>query len=82
MNRKYLIFPVEYVSSIDFSTVCETSAETLRYSVDNTLTFVKWDDEQPECTKNIPNSQGPYSHKEILEILSKETWVKPEEFPA
>ena len=82
MNRQYLIFPAEYVPNIDFSTVCETSAETLRYSVDNTLTFVKWDDEQPECTKNIPDSQGPYNHEEILQILSTEEWSTPMEYPA
>lgn len=82
MDRKYLIFPTEYVSNIDFSTVCETSTDTLRHSVDGTMTFVKWDDEQPECTKNIPNSQGPYTHKEILEILSTEEWSAPMEYPA
>lgn len=74
LERTYLIIPASYVSQIDFNTVCETSAETLRYNVDNTMTFIKWDNEQPECTKNIEGCLGPYTHSEILEILSGPDW--------
>lgn len=41
-NRKYLIIPTSITSSIDFNQVYETSAETLRLSVDETKTFVKY----------------------------------------
>jgi hypothetical protein len=42
-NRRYLIIPSSIVDDIDFSQVHETSGQTLRYSVDNTKTFVKYD---------------------------------------
>lgn len=42
-NRKYLVIPASIVDNINFSQVHETSASTLRYSVDGTQTFVKYD---------------------------------------
>lgn len=42
-NRNYVIFNVSEIDKIDFNQVLETSAETLRKSVDGTRTFVKWD---------------------------------------
>ena len=42
-NRRYLIIPSSIVDDIDFSQVHETSGQTLRYSVDNSKTFVKYD---------------------------------------
>ncbi len=42
-NRKYVIFEVSEIDAIDFSQVLETSAETLRKSVDETKTFVKYE---------------------------------------
>jgi len=42
-NRKYLIIPSSIVDNINFSQVHETSKDTLRYSVDGTKTFVKYD---------------------------------------
>ena len=47
MSRKYLIIPVSEVSKVDFSQVCETSEATLRKSVDETKTFIKWDGDDP-----------------------------------
>ena len=42
-NRRYLIIPTSLTGSVDFNQVHETSAETLRLSVDGTQTFVKYD---------------------------------------
>ena len=42
-NRKYVIFEVSEIDAIDFSQVLETSAETLRKSVDERKTFVKYE---------------------------------------
>jgi len=42
-NRRWLIIPVTEVESIDFSQVHQNSAETLRYSIDETKTFIKYD---------------------------------------
>jgi hypothetical protein len=42
-SRNFAIFSTTEIDKIDFSSVCESSAETLRKSVDGTKTFVKWD---------------------------------------
>jgi hypothetical protein len=42
-NRRWLVLPAELTGSINFNQVLEASLSTLRYSVDQTETFVKYD---------------------------------------
>ena len=74
-NRKYLIFNMSEVDSIDFTNVLETSTETLRKSVDETKSFIKWDGEQPSFVSDLTTSDGPYTHSQILEVLAEEAWT-------
>jgi hypothetical protein len=76
-DRNYMIFNVSELYSIDFNTVLETSADTVRKSIDESVTFVKWDGEIPECVNNLTTKQGPYSYNEILDILSGDSWNSP-----
>jgi hypothetical protein len=76
-DRHFMIFNVSELNSIDFSTVLETSAETIRKSVDGNKTFVKWDGETPECVSNLTTKEGPYSYEEILDILAGSEWSSP-----
>jgi len=76
-NRRFMIFNVSELGQIDFSTVLETSAETVRKSVDETKTFVKWDGTMPTCVSNLTTKQGPYTYDEILMILSTSEWTEP-----
>jgi hypothetical protein len=77
--KYYVIFNVSELGKIDFTQVFETSAETVRKSVDETLTFVKYDtDEMPSSVASLDTKQGPYSHEEILEILITPEWTSPE----
>jgi hypothetical protein len=69
-NRSFMIFNVSELPNIDFTTVLETSEETVRKSVDETKTFVKWDGEMPECVSTLTTKEGPYTYDEILTILS------------
>lgn len=75
-NRKYLIFPTLELSKVDFSQVGETSVETVRKSVDGTKTFLKWDGEQPSFIPQLNNTEGPYTHEKILNILSNDEWTE------
>lgn len=77
MNRYYVIIDSVDAPLIDFNDVMETSISTLRYSLDGSLTFVKYEGEMPQSVLNIGSKQGPYSHAEILQILSTETWTAP-----
>ena len=76
-NRKFMIFNVSELPNIDFTQVLETSEETVRKSVDETKTFVKWDGEMPECVSTLTTKEGPYTYDEILTILSTSEWSKP-----
>ena len=76
-NRSFAIFSTTEIDQVDFSLVCETSANTLRKSVDETKTFVKWDGEQPEFVSELTTLEGPYTHAEILDILSTPEWTAP-----
>lgn len=111
-NRQYMIFSLSEVDLINFDEVLQTSAETLRKSVDGTKSFVKWEgriitdsndsilhlpalDENgqiaeiesapsvesapelyiPESIKALTTKEGPYTHEEILVILSGSAWI-------
>ena len=78
-SREYLIFPITELSKVDFSQVLETSEETVRKSVNNSKTFVKWSGVQPSFVSDLENTEGPYTHEEILTILSTEEWTSPME---
>ena len=78
-NRKYIIFNVSELDKVDFNEVQETSSDTVRKSVDETLTFVKYDsDEMPPSIESLTTKQGPYTQTEILEIINTPEWVKEE----
>ena len=78
-HRQFMIFNVSELPSINFNEVLETSAETVRISVDGTQTFVKWDGEvQPECVLNLTTKEGPYTYNEIIEIMSTSAWSNNE----
>ena len=76
-NREFMIFSVSELDQIDFTQVLETSADTVRKSVDQSKTFVKWSGEMPECVNNLTTKEGPYTYEEILEILSTPEWTDP-----
>ena len=42
-NRRWLVIPTTITGSIDFNQVIEYSPESLRFSVDGTQTFVKYE---------------------------------------
>ena len=78
-QRQYLIFPTNQLHKVDFSQVLETSDQTVRKSVDETKTFVKWEGQQPLFVNELTNVEGPYTHLEIINILSGEEWTSPME---
>ena len=74
-NRTYVIIDSSLVESedFDFSQVMETSASTLRYSVDGTKTFVKFVGEVPSFLEGLTT----YNHDEIRAVLATEEWQAP-----
>lgn len=79
--RHYVIISADDVPLIDFNEVMETSADTLRFSVDGTLTFVKYEGDMPSSVTSCSSKSQEYSHDEILAILNNEdqVWWEPME---
>ncbi len=74
MSRNYVILDASEVSSVDFDQVLETSADTLRYSLDNSKTFVKYEGNKPRFLYG----KTAYTHSEIVTILSGSDWTDPD----
>ena len=73
--KTYVIIDSSEVSSVDFDQVLETSAETLRFSLDGTKTFVKYEGTQPFFLLG----KTEYNHEEILSILSGPEWTSEDD---
>ena len=76
-NREFMIFNVSELQDINFTEVLETSIDTVRKSVDEQKTFVKWDGAMPECVTNLVTKEGPYTYDEIILILDTPEWAAP-----
>jgi hypothetical protein len=73
-NRNYVIIEASEVPSVDFESVIENNINTLRYSLDGTKTFVKYEGTQPFFLLG----KTEYTHEEILSILSGPEWASDE----
>tara|TARA_R110002051_G_scaffold65945_1_gene119576 strand:- start:1145 stop:1381 length:237 start_codon:yes stop_codon:yes gene_type:complete len=71
-NRKYVIINASEVGTVDFSQVNETSASTLRYSNDDSQTFVKFDGDTP----SFLSGKTQYNHSQIRTILDGTDWTE------
>jgi len=71
-NRKYVIINASEVGSVDFSQVLETSTSTLRYSNDDSQTFVKFEGSTP----SFLSGKTQYTHSQIRTILDGEDWTE------
>lgn len=80
-NRQFMIFNVSELNLIDFSQVLETSEETIRKSVDETKTFVKWEGDIPSSVNSLTTKEGPYTYSEIIDILNTSEWFDKDSNP-
>ena len=80
-TRDFMIFDTSETGSIDFNDVAETSVDTLRLNVSGSRTFVKWDDDIPTSVSSLTTKEGPYTHQQILTILTGSEWVDDLELP-
>ena len=74
MSKKYVILDADEVGDIVFSEVFETSAATLRFSLDGSQTFVKYEGAKPRFL----HGKDTYTHSEILAILATPAWNPPD----
>ena len=81
-SGQFMIFSTTELPQIDFTQVLETSADTVRKSVDGGKTFVKWDgDTVPQTVEALTTKEGPYTYEEMLAILATPEWTDPNPMP-
>jgi hypothetical protein len=79
-QRRFMIFNVSELDTVDFDEVLENSKDTVRKSVDELKTFVKWEGiDIPMSVNNLITKEGPYTYDEIKIILKTEYWTSIEE---
>lgn len=76
-NRRFVIFNVTELNKINFDQVLETDINTVRKSVDEIKTFVKFDLPTPSSVTSLTTKSQEYTYDEFLTILSTPEWVEP-----
>ena len=78
-TKTYAVINLTDISLIDFSQVAQSSASTIRKSLDNTQFVIKWEDGYtPTFIMDgtvIP--VGTYDHHAILELMATPAWSEP-----
>ena len=71
----YVIYDMANISQVDFTQVYQTSEATLRLSVDEKETVLKFTGNTPSFLVGLQQ----YNHSEILVIMNTPEWTKKEE---
>ena len=69
-NRKWVIVNVSAITDEMISSSIQTSASTLRKTLDNSKAILKWDGDTP----SVFDGMTTFSHSEILTELAKSAW--------
>ncbi len=72
--RYYYIFETSEINKINFDEILETSIDSIRKSIDETLCFVSYHDNEPDCLKTLETKQGPYNEYQLSNILNTNIW--------
>ena len=78
-NKTYSICNIATdLKNIDFSQVGESSASTIRKSLDNTLFVIKYSSEPLFIKDGTVKPSQTLTHSEALELMRSEAWSEPE----
>lgn len=73
--KSFIIIPVGSLSQVDFEQVLDTSAESVRKSVDGQSALLKWIGEMPSTVSAIQTKSQVYDETQILTELANSTWT-------
>ena len=73
-NRKWVIITLADYTETELNNLCfnaiQTSADTLRKSLNGSKAILKWDGDTPSCFDGLTT----YNHSEMLTELAKSDW--------
>jgi hypothetical protein len=75
-NRRWLVIPASEVANVDFSQVLESSADSLRYNVAETETFVKYEVRVVEETYTETHTD-PETNEEVTTTVEAGVYGRP-----
>jgi hypothetical protein len=75
-NKTYAIINLTDIGLIDFSQIAQSSASTVRKSLDNTQFVIKWEEgyEPTFIADGAVIPVGIYTHSECLELMATDKW--------
>ena len=76
-DRRWLVIPAEEVPNINFGQVIEAGPDSLRYSLDGTKTFIKYEIKVVEEDQVIKTIQGETNETGTYTVLAG-TYGRPE----
>jgi hypothetical protein len=76
-NRRFVTLGVSEINQLDFDQIFETSPQTLRKSVDETLVVVKFDLPTPSSILQLTTKSQEYTYSEIYSLMQTPAWYKP-----
>ena len=78
-TKTYAVINLTDISLIDFSQVAQSSASTIRKSLDDTQFVIKWEDGYTPTfiMDGTVVPVGTYDHHAILELMATDKWSEP-----
>jgi len=77
-NLTYAIISIDDLPKVDFGQVGETSADTIRKSLDLTQFVLKWKHEPTFIEDGEVTPIETYTHAEVLVLMATDKWSKEE----
>mgnify|MGYP003135837925 FL=1 len=73
-NRTYTILNISDLANVDFSQVGETSANTVRKSIDETQFVIKYNSTPTFISDGTVTPVEVLTYSEVLELMSTSEW--------
>jgi hypothetical protein len=75
-SKTYAVINISDIGLIDFSQIAQSSASTIRKSLDDTQFVIKWQEgyEPTFIADGTVIPVGIYDHHAILELMSTDKW--------
>jgi len=74
----YATISIDDLNKIDFSQIGETSADTIRKSLDLTQFVIKWSSEPTFIEDEEVTPIETYTHAEVLVLMASDKWSEAE----
>jgi hypothetical protein len=79
-QRRFMILNASDLYLVNFSEVCESSAETTRKSMDGARAILKWNGTAtPSSIAALSNTTGPLVYSEAIALMQTPAWSPPQE---